>query len=350
MVASLRTMLAGYSLALLAFAAVVAADVGSDAQYLIASFPGAHWLQYIKMGDPSWRPLVIAGINDPKAMAIDEATFKLYVVDRSVLTIFWYQLAVLPNGKLITDGRQHKAVTGVDAQWVAVNGNGDLYFSGKLTPPIPQPTPSYDAIYFHSAIAMATGDTINVKEVWTRANSGSEKKVWTPGGLAMDAFQLYFANREAAKMHGTVVKASMSPPDVEPENSILTIADNSDVVFDIALSSTSLFYGTSSGVYGISKSKATSTCGTTNCNLVSELPKKATSLFWDGDGTIYVADNGLGGIYTFPSGSPQKHKLTKVIDAPGVWGASMLILSSGVVARTLPLFAALVSLLAPQLG
>lgn len=299
-------------------------------------------MQYVNVPDWNWRPLVVTGLGEPKAIAVDHTNYRLFVADHAVPAIFWYQLQKLPNGKLITDGHQHLAVAEMKCHFMAVDNNGNLFYSGKWSPAMPQPSPPLDAIFKHTAIQLATGDTVVGPQVWNRDNTGSTPKSYTPGALALDAFNLYWGNQESGRNHGAVVRAGQSAPEIQPETTVHQLADNTEQVFGIGLTTTFLFYGTPEGIYGVPKTKTTDVCTESSCKLVSPLSTQATAMIWDGDGTMYVADHLLGKIYSFPSGSADKHNLEAQVDCPNVYGAAMLILSESKAncrALSVPLFA-----------
>lgn len=314
---------------------------GVDAnKYLVLSVPKDGQIGYFKIPETVFHLLVVGGSSgpaNPKAIAIDQENARLFVADVPTQKIYWYQLIVLPDGKLVTDGRQHIAVESVEPKWLAVDGVGNLYFSGKILVPPPLPaTP--EGIYKHDTIALATGVAINSKEVWGRGNSGSpHPRVWAPSGLATDNFNLFWGNSQDGKTHGSIVKAPAEPPDVQPEQSMKPIADNSNEVRGLVLTPTSLFYSTEDGIFGVSKSKVGQLCEDTTCAEVSKSLKEPRGMVWDGDGTVYVADSNLesGGIYSFPSNGPLgAHHLTKYIDVAGVYGLEVLEVISGTVGHS----------------
>jgi hypothetical protein len=315
----------------------VAVDATGSTKYLVLSIPKDKQVGYFQVPDTIFRVLVQGGDQgpaSPTAIAIDQENSRLFVSDVPTQKIWWYQLIVLPDGKLVTDGRQHVAVEGVESKWLAVDGVGNLYFSGKPLPPPPLP-PVQEGIYKHDAIALATGVAINSKEIWARSNSGSPNpKVWAPTGLATDNFHLFWANGQNGKSHGSLVKAPATPPDVQPELSVKAIADNSEEVTSVVLTPTTVFYATKDGIYGVAKSKADAACTEANCALLSDTLKSPAGMVWDGDGTVYVAeaDHAKGGIYAFPSNGPLgSHHMAKYVDAAGVYDLDMLEVVAGTV-------------------
>lgn len=336
------------AMALVGLTPAPAAAGGDGAKYMIASFPQLQQLQYVNVPDWNWRPLVVTGLGEPKAIAVDLTNFRLFVADHTVPAILWYQLQKLPNGKLITDGHQHLAVADMTCHNMAVDGTGNLFYTGKWTPKMPQAVPPQDSIFKHTAIQIATGDTAYAPAVWDRSNTGvTTPKAWVPGGIALDAFNMYWANSDAGTKHGAIIRGGQEAPDIQPELSVTQIADNSDQVFSVCLTTTFLFYSTPEGIYGISKTKATDVCTEDSCKLISAVSTEATAMTWDGDGTIFVADHKQSKIFSFPSGSAELHKLEPVVDAPNIYSAAMMILSlshARATSFTVPLLSVLVAI------
>jgi len=294
---------------------------GDDGQtdYLIASFPELRCVNYVQLPDLVWRPLVVSGITNPRAIAIDDDRNRLYLVDAAVGKILWYQLLALPDGKLVSDGRQHVAVQAMAVRNMALDLTGSLWFSSKSLP-VP-PNPSVDAIWKQSIMAIdqgsLSGTPLDPIAQWT---SGATQSSVSP--LVLDAFNIYYGNDMAGKTKGTIVKASQSVPIANPASGLTAMADNADTTYSVAVTPTALFYGVDNAIYGVVKTKAGASCGATGdlCTVVTDLVKKPTAMLWDGDGTIYVADNGNGAVYSYASGSVSEHALEKIIDAGEIWG------------------------------
>merc|ERR1719440_2156077 len=100
------------------------------------------------------------------------------------------------------------------------------------------------------------------------------------------------------------------------------MADNKDETYSVVVTPTAVFYGIGGAIYGVLKTKSGGSCGATGelCAQITDLVKKPTGMIWNGDGTVYVADEGNGAIYEFASGSVSPHALTKVMDAGQVYG------------------------------
>merc|ERR1719198_2003646 len=182
---------------------------------------------------------------------------------------------------------------------MALDLEGNLWFSGTSTP-VPPIVP-INAIWKQPLVVidqgLLSGVPIDPLPQWTSQHTGS-----TASPLVLDAFNIYYGNDMDGQTKGSVVKAGQTVPTGDPSSGLVAMADNA--------------------VYGVQKTKVGASCGATGdlCKVVTDLVKKPTAMLWDGDGSIYVADNGAGAIYSFASGSAGPHALDKIIDAGQVWG------------------------------
>eukprot|EP00929_Paragymnodinium_shiwhaense_P108305 TRINITY_DN74622_c0_g1_i1.p1 TRINITY_DN74622_c0_g1~~TRINITY_DN74622_c0_g1_i1.p1 ORF type:complete len:437 (+),score=75.56 TRINITY_DN74622_c0_g1_i1:71-1381(+) len=305
-------------------------------RYLIASFPDMKQVAYCHLPDNVWRPLVMGIIAEPRGVAVDAASARLYVADAALGKIFWYQLSVRSDGLLKTDNQQYLAVDGFVAKWLAVNGVGDLYFTGKAI--VQAPATSYDAVYRQDGVNIVKGRATAVApmEVYSRANTGMPaSKVWMPSGIGVDTFSIYWGNQESGSTHGSVVKAprlniaSVQGVPSSPAGAI-TLDSRFEEVRGLMVTTTNIYFLTPAGVYGVPKSSA-NTVDDPTAGLVASLPADDVnlaafdpkSIAWDGDGTAYVTDITAGVVYAFPAMDLENHQFTKFVDAPGVHGVTV---------------------------
>lgn len=303
---------------LFSFALQLAAGQEENAKYLIASVPALKQIHYAKLGDPVMRALLVTGLSEPKAIAVDGSNNRLFVADKVHQKIFWYQLIATEGGRLITDGKQHVALTDVQANGMATDGAGNLYYTGTNVPP-PGQISSGESVYRHAAVALATtGSTTSSELLWNQRNTGpAPAKVATPSGIATNGFDVFWGNYADAKTHASVARAPAAPQSVTPNLQVKTMADNADSVRGVVLTPKFVYYATGDNgqVFGISMSRQ-GPCGV-ECKTIVSAGKltEPTGMVWDGDGTVFVADSKTGKVYSFPSGNLAEHELLEVVSA-----------------------------------
>ncbi|CAE7695903.1 unnamed protein product, partial [Symbiodinium pilosum] len=295
-------------------------------KYLIASFPTLKQVGYTILPDNVWRPLVLGEVKSPTAIAVDPLSSRMYVADPPRGVIWWYQLGTGTNGLLQTVGRQRAAVEGFSAHWLAVNGAGDLYFSGH---PLPKDgeNSTTDSVWRLNNEQVVTGDTFNPAEVYTAENTGQpDSKVFQLSGLAVDSFFIFWGNQAGGKDHGAVNKGSRANIGLSSQDMfVTTLADGVDEVRGITTSGTEVFWVSPEGVYGQSKT-TTSKVSDPAVGLMSP-PMSAKwnpmSIAWDGASNLYLTDVSAGAIYTLPSRISSAQSLSKFADAPDCHGLAV---------------------------
>mmetsp|Transcript_40053 Transcript_40053/g.74672 ORF Transcript_40053/g.74672 Transcript_40053/m.74672 type:complete len:345 (+) Transcript_40053:68-1102(+) len=311
--------------------------ISSDAlqagrKYLIASFPTLKQVAYTILPDNVWRPLVLGEVLSPTAVAVDPLSSRLYVADPPRGVIWTYQLGVGMNGYLETVGKQRAAVEGFSAHWLAVNGNGDLYFSGHPLPKAGENS-STDSVWRLDNEQVVTGDTFNPSEVYTMANTGQpDSKVYQLSGLAVDSFYIFWGNQAGGKSHGAVNKGTRTNIGLaSQEMFVSTLSDALDEVRGITTSGTEVFWLSPEGVYGQSKTTSTKVSDPA-VGLISP-PTSMTwnpmSIAWDGASELYMTDTQAGAIYTVPSLISSTQTLSKFADAPDCHGLAILLSAKG---------------------
>jgi len=294
--------------------ALIALVVGQD-QFLVMTLPTLRQVAYIKLPDPTLRVLVLSGLVAPKSLAVDTKMYRLYVTDSAQQKVFWYQLSIIGD-KLIQNGQQHIALEGVETNNIAVDGAGNMYFTGKqLVLPPQSPVPG---VWRNSNMALYTGATKVPSVVYTGANTGSPAKYVAASGVATDNLNVYWGNAQQGQTAGTIVKAPAGG------GTPVALSLEEDSARAIAITPVSVFYTTNEGVHGVAKSKIDSSCSENSCVKVSAEVQDPQGIVWDGDGTVYVADAAQGKIFSFPAGSLEEHKLTEVCSATRVHGLAFV--------------------------
>jgi len=319
-------------------------------KYVIATFPTFGQINYMKLPDPSWRPLLPSkGLVEPKAICVDIRNKRLYVADPAAGMVYWYQLLVMPDFRLLSDGRKRLAVANVAADGLAIDGLGNLYVAGRTHAAV-----SVEGIFKQDVKTIEKTLPKAPRSIWTGGNARllfpngtvntlASPVLFQPGSVAVSAFQIYWGNK-LLPVNGTVlVQANIGGPPPAPSPAVMAssfiiqeryaamhngamrpITDAVPGIMGIALTPTSLLYATKGGVYGINLNDVPKGCGANNilCPLVAEA-SDPTGMVWDGDGTIYVADRMAGAVFSFPAGAMSKQTLVKASDAKGVFSVAL---------------------------
>lgn len=293
---------------------LIALVVGQD-QFLVMTLPTLRQVAYIKLPDPTLRVLVLSGLVSPKGLAVDTGLYRLYVTDSANAKVYWYQLSII-GGKLIQNGQQNVALEGVATNNIAVDGVGNMYFTGKqLVLPPQSPVPG---VWKNPAINLHTGVTKVPANVYNGGNTGSPAAYVAASGVATDNLNVYWGNPQQGQTSGTIIKA---PAGGGTPHALSMQEDNAR---GIAITPVSVFYTTNEGIHGVSKAKVDPGCSENSCVLVSAEVQDPQGIVWDGDGTVYVADAAQGKIFSFPAGSLEEHKLTEVCSATRVHGLAFV--------------------------
>lgn len=303
-------------------------------KYLISTFPQIKQVAYLHLPDTVWRPLCVGDVSDPRGLAVDSVHQRVFVADHKVGKIFWYTVIVQPDGLLKTDGQQHVAVEGYTAYWMSTNGVGDLYFTGVQSN-ITAPGEVYPAVYRMDGTKISIGDALSPVEVYSRSNTGSPNPtVWSPSGIAVDSFNIYWGNEEKGTTNGAVCKGTRQ--NIGKTSGITTTILSEQVaeVRGMAVTGETLFFLSPNGLFALPKTQASPVTDSV-AGMIIQPPNGDTntdkwdprSIAYDGDGTLYFTDASLGVIYSIPSGQTALYPLVKFVDAPQAFGVQIMSLT-----------------------
>lgn len=308
-------------------------------KFLVASMPNLHQVAYVHLPDNVWRPFVLGDIGRPTAVAVDSQHARLFVSDPTNSRILWYQLMRGANGGILETGPRRAAVEGYNASWLAVNAQGDLYFTGHMVSELTDG--SIDSIFRQDAANIVAGYSTNPTEVYSRFNSGNPtSRVWMPSGLSVDSFNIYWGNQEAGTTHGSVVRGSRQNlgAAVSSDAQIMELSTQMDQVGGVTATGTHIFWLAPDGVYGLTKSTAYTITDPSEGRVALAPPGDSNGaswtprgIAWDGDSTIYISDAseaGRGKIYSAPSLNLAVHNLTKFVDVPGIYDIAVMDFSN----------------------
>jgi len=345
------------------------ASVLDNDRYLVASFPKEGKIVYLKEGQKVLRDLIVGGFESLGAITIDQTNARLYVSDTALAKIYWFQLVALPDGRLTTDGRKSVAIEGLVAKSLECDGAGNLYVGGQaITAVTPSaPAPPLGIHKFAWAQLFLNDHTVyNPEGVWNTANSGDPPKMWDPNTLVTDGSRIFWGNANQGGTHGAVAEGGTGGGGLKVH------VDQGESVGSVALTPEFLFYSTESGIYGVPVYKREAGCGKPvdtkkaalnpaklslkgggegpvgPCRRISSEITSTRGMVWDGDGTVFTADPEKG-IYSFPSGNSEPHRVTKVVEFVGLYDMDLLQVSNDSVRGSMSLMCMVIIVATTQL-
>jgi len=250
-------------------------------------------------------PLISAGLVHPQGLAVEQHSRLLLVADPDAKSVYAYPLSSY-EAKLSVGARKTVA-EGVEARWVAVDGVGNIYFSDEPKNQILRVTAE-----------QALRGSAEPKVIY---DGSSLSQVSSPGGLAVDSFRVYWANKQAGKAEGSVIAApggAVLAQGASPSQ-VNALAKNSDKSYGVCLAYNNVFYTQpESTIYGVKKSGGPAEAIT---NRLAN-PRGCT---WDGDGTVYVADRGANAVFSFAANMQQigAADVVKTVDFEDAFGIAV---------------------------
>jgi len=312
------------------------------------------------------QPLIDAGLSAPYGIALDQANMHLYVTDLSAQKIFMYRVVleavsdfIFPH-KLSVNGERVVVVEGVESRWVTCHA-GELYFSDEKDGSIKKLTASTlrslklgsihasdlvslsevsgEAIAEASASEalsaavsmvdpMASGSPSPTPSIITLYQAGSNPHVGNPpGGIVVDGQDLFFVNNAEGTEKGTVIQGSMNPQSPVNLNNgpapgtfeTISMASNLASASGITETYNMIMYTTGARqVFGIPR-------GGGEPVAMSEVFESSRGVVWDGDSTVFIADQGASTIYTLPCGRIAANQpVGRAVDFHDVFGLAVL--------------------------
>lgn len=273
-------------------------------KFLLVSAPRFAKVSYYRLPERTPYPLIDSGLRSPQGLAVDHKTKTLYIADPDVRKVFGYSLGFL-HGNLRTEGEPKVVAQNVEARWVAVDGEGNVFFTDELTNVIMKVTAADIAAGVARPQVIYDGATVT--------------EVNRPGGVAVDNFHIFWSNKAVGTQVGSIVKGMEEPPS-EPAQSVTQIAKNSNKVYGVCLSQNNVYYtDTQKFLFGVKKTGGAA--ATVSDRLIG--PRGCS---WDGDATVYVADKAAGSIYSFPGNMHNlaPATLTKFTDFDDAFGLAVV--------------------------
>lgn len=257
------------------------------------------------------------GLQNPVGLAVDAARRGLYVADPTTLKITRWVLAdTMGKLDIAPSPAGQVVVSNFAARWLAVDSIGNLFFTDEeqsvvykvpATQLIATPTGALRA-----GVGMYKADLTNPIKIY---EGGS---VSAPGGLAVDNFRVFWANKVLGTQLGSVVQGYERPPQANP-TSTKALALNTIRVESVCLAGSNVYYTDEQRfLYGVK------TFGGAIAT-ISEKMVTPRGCSWDGDGTVFVADEAGNKVYSFPGNmkSLAPQKLTEAFPIQGPVGVAV---------------------------
>lgn len=276
--------------------------------------------------DPSLAPQqLISGLQAPVGLAMDMPRQGLYVADPGALKIYRYDVRATATGLEV--GAAVEIVSNFQSRWVAVDAIGNLFFSDEQNNIIYKVTAEqlvHPPESFMTSTSSSVGAYKNEIATPVRLYDGATvAAVSSPGGLAVDNFRVFWANKGFGTQVGSVVQGYEAPSAANP-TAVTPLALNAIKVYGVCLSSSNVYFSADDKkfLYGVKKMGGA-------IATISEKMKGPRGCAWDGDGTVYVADEVSNQVWSFPANmqslSPQR--LDKAFTVQGPSGIAVFSVS-----------------------
>lgn len=348
-------------------------------QILFVSSPAVQKIVYTELRDfksitGMTYPLVDSGLVEPCGLAIDRRRGDLYVADRGQKMIFRYSLLahqdVGGHWQLQTDGTRATIVSNRSVEWISLDQNGTLYFTDKGKN-------SVNKITKQVLDMLAMGDYVaedlqavtereqersqllqivgkqhsgksNVSEeaaafdatqprILSMYEGGSNPEVSSPAGVVADGPRLFWANGASGTSAGTVVQGQAAPwasPSPNTANGLdsldshfptVKIANSTDKAYSVTKTNTLLFFtGENTARPGHDAVFGVDQYGGPVYTVAPGL-SKPRGLVWDGDNTVFVADEAKNTVWSMPAGRlVASAPLGKAVDFTGAYGVALI--------------------------
>jgi len=268
-------------------------------------------------------------IKEPRGLAVDSLRKILYIVNGDAGSPKLYAARIYHNnaGQVACEAPKLIAL-GLTSNWVSVDFRGKVFFVASnqiLSIPVAIVTKKLDGA---SLIADATATTATtdeepveadkVKEDADNAESasvvydgGAVTGVSMPIGLAVDGYRMFWSNGENGKQDGVLVQGMENPMGSVKVNKL---AANIPMAHGVCITSSRVYYTDEEN--NVFSTKVNGGAVTT----VTDKLQKPRGCVFDGDGTVFIADQGDNKIVSFAGAGaelgPRRLSLSLVVQEP----------------------------------
>jgi len=343
-------------------------------QFLIVSSPSEKkvaWTTLLNFESKEGRPfpLIDSGLVEPRGISYDRKRGHLYVADSGAQKIFRYTIVPVISGvstSLVTTGVRMTISQGHPVDAVTITDSGDLFYTAPDTNNINKIPAKVMAKISNGQVTAAALQIISQKTLqfqetmaarvlaMNQAKTAAEKSralpvdptppqpnilsiyegslnphVSLPTALLADGQDLYWANKQSGTTAGTVVKGASHPKSVASSSGpsafpALALSNVSEAAFGIGKTEQILFF-TRTGVAANTGVVSALLLGSDIMIDVSKDLQAPRGLIWDRDDTMYVADETLGNVWSFPCGRMMSNiPLTKALHMDGAHSLALV--------------------------
>lgn len=347
-------------------------------QFLFISSPSHQKVVYTELNNFKSKTgrvlaLVDSGLVEPAGLAFDNERALLYVADRGASKIYRYRVLAKEVGlerkgyQLLVDGVRLCIMQGRPVEWISIDPSGDLFYSDTSSNtinriPVGTLNNLGEGLYQCGDLRVVSQrEQMSKAELKSQADmqldsaqraqekplddpdpepviisvyeGSSNPHITVPGGVASDGDRLYWGNTVEGMQAGSVVRGETRPESpllasrangtTFPNTALTSVSDSAQ---GVARSNTMVFFTSSKAgtgsVYGVTDDGMAQ-------QFVSSLVKPK-GLVWDGDSTVYVADQATSKVWSFPVGRfMEEAPLTLTAAYSGAFGVALYTKTSG---------------------
>lgn len=296
-------------------------------------------------------PIVDAGLSQPYGLAWDAPRSALYICDHSFKKIFRLELTMFKCQRQckgipyqIRTKQRTTVVEGVSAKWAAVDEQGDLYFTDESTNSVnmlsglvieeivkqrllprdlSRTTEAESAgeesvresmedthesslvSHFHNFMNFSLSQATKPMKpaIHQLYEKGVCPNVGTPAGIVVSGSQLFWTNGVGGTGSGSLVAGQADPrvkkptgQDDMPTFPSRSLTNVTSSAFGVALTNDKIMFSDAAHIVWATNIHTGHTVA------INEFLAKPRGIVWDGENTIYVADQGSNKIVSMPVG------------------------------------------------
>lgn len=230
-------------------------------------------------------------LQEPMGIAADSLRGLVYIADPTAGAVF--VMRTYQSGVGLSAEEPRALITGLAPRWVAVDSTGTLLISdanGNRVVSVPA-TVTYNVATGASPTLQA--DSAEAVELYGSASLPNSPALQDPQGIVSDGSHVLWVNGAGGATAGSVVQAPNDADDPKRADGAAALANNADATTGLCMSGSRIFF--TDGAQNIFSIPA----GGGDVVTVSSGLQAGQGCAYDGDGTIFVADQAEGRVYSF---------------------------------------------------